>query len=44
MIECLEANLTGKVIDASNPEDSVVSEEGNSGQAITSVYKASNEM
>ena len=44
IIEDLEANLTGTSIDASNPDDLVLAEEGNSNESITVVAKASNDM
>ena len=42
--EDLEANFTGAPIYASNPEDSTVSEEVNSDEAITAVNMTNNEM
>ena len=44
MIEDLEANLTGKPIDASNTDNSAVSEEENSDESITELAKTSKDM
>ena len=40
----MEANLTGKPIDASNPDNLTVAEEENSDEAITAVAKDRNDM
>ena len=44
MIEDLEANLTGKPIDASNTDNSAVSEEENPDESITELAKTSKDM
>ena len=44
MIEDLEADLTGKPIDALNPENSAVAEYANADESITTVAKDSIDM
>ena len=44
IIENLEANLTGALIDTSNPNNSEVAKESNSDEAINAVANYSNQM
>ena len=44
MIEDLEANFTGSPIDASNSDNSAMSEEANADEAIKAVAKDINDM
>ena len=43
MIEYLEADVSGALIDASNPDNSAVTEEANPNESTTIVAKADNE-